>query len=584
MSERARFLQCLKEQSFSPDVMIQLYQLINFKTWRPAHTKISDPNAELIRPFVNEYYTDKSIPNSMLIQSIKKAIKSIPEIKSLIEINSDCSFYTEFVIFGCNASSDIDVACIVRECDHSNGETKHLADSEIVRLNIELSEIGYDVSRGVDVSEIFIDSFSNVIAISKGSKEIQNMIYTTYNLHKQKYPCPVKSMIDVEPFDKIRGLSKFLLDNLYDLIDPSVHSKKKISSIRKEVYFGGSAKITEFAKGITKYVDFVKLGSDLTNYNVLSILKSLVMKYIQTILLMENEYSYSKDDLATNISKYIPGSTEHAMYFLFRGKRGTFSDNFIIQLHHRFVTIVDELSFPIISSIDVSRITNPTNLDDRIFNEFIKSPVYPTTEFEKLWSSFYTDSGLNSLFVSQASEPNELFTIKNDKGEDIIHLKDRNRFLFVNPRSVEWLNLLSMYRCGTNSKIISDSIESKYNLIRGSIGETIVSSYLDLKLLGLSDMKKITIGMIVENVNLGSRGCCPDLILASGKEIVPVEIKCLKTLVKNKDYYRGISLAKRQCEGTIEIFGSNYSHLINKYLIIIVGWSEYKIEHIIFNK
>ena len=584
MLERENFVKKLKEDFFTQDAMLKLYQLINFKSWKPEHIKISNPDIQLIKSLVKEYYTDQSMKKSTFIQSVKKAIKSIPEIKSVVSENSDGSYYTKFIVFGCNASSDIDVACIVRKCDQSNGVTKPLADSEITRLKTELSDIGYDVSRGVDISEIFIDFFGNVTAISKGSKEIQNMIYATYDLHKQKYKCPVSSIIDVEPFDKIRGLSKFLLDNLHDLINPQNYSKKEISSIRKQIYLGGSTKIIEFAKEVTKYVDFKILGFDVTNYNIMSILKSLVMKYIQTILLVDEEYSYAKADLAIKISKYIPESTEYAMYFLFRGREGIFNKNFIVQLHNKFVQIIDEISFiPIISSIDISRVVNPTKLNDIIFNQFIKSPINPTKEFEKLWSDIYSDSGLNSIFVFQASNSNDFFAIKNDKGEHLIRPEDRNRFLFVNPRSIDWINLLSIYRCGTNLKIISDSIESKYNLIRGSIGEAIVTEYLDLKLLGLSEMKKFTIGMIVQNILPGSKGCCPDLILASDKEIIPVEIKCLKSLVKNKDYYRGISLAKRQCEGTVELFGPKYSHLINRYLIIIAGWTEHKIEHIFFD-
>lgn len=584
MGERQQFLRNLKEDSFSQDCILKLYQLINFKSWKREQVKISDLDDKSIKLIVNEYYTEQSMTKSILVQTIKKAIKMIPEIKSIILVNSEHSFYTEFLIFGCNSSSDIDVGCIVRKCDHLNGMTKPLADSEILRLQSDLTTLGYDITRGVDISEIFIDSFGNVTAVSKGTKEIQNMIYATHHLHAQKYPCPIKSMIDVEPFDKIRGLSKFFLDNLNELANPLVYSKKEISAIKKEIYFGGSVKIIEFAKEIKKYVDFSILGYDIENHNLMSILKSVVMKYIQTILLIEGECSYLKADLATKISKYIPDSAEHALYFLFRGRKGIFNDGFILQLHNRFVKIIDETAFiPIITSIDIGSITNPTDLTDDIFDQFIKSPIHPTTEFEKVWSDTYSDNGLNSLFVSQVSDSNDLFGITNAKDEYIIRPEDRDRFLFVNPKSIEWMNLLSIYRCGTNSKNILDSIESKYNLIRGNIGEIIVVEYLDLELLGLSHMKKITIGMIVQNIVPGSRACCPDLILASDNEIIPVEIKCLKNLVKNRDYYRGISLAKRQCVSAIELFGPKYSYLINRYLIIIVGWNELKIEHIFFN-
>jgi hypothetical protein len=606
MVERERFLKCLNDNLFSDEAMFRLYGLINFNKWKPSslslcssdcsHVKIKEFDRELIYSYVKEYYSDKTVRKCVQIQCIKKAIKLIPEIKLLVnlESNSECSKYTEFVIFGCDSSTDIDVACMVRECDQSNGETKRLADSEIIRLGNELEELGYDIKKGIDISEIYVDSYGNVISISKGSKEIQNIIYHTYNLHKQKYKCPVKSTIDVELWDKVRGLSKFLLDNLYDLANISekscVHetnlkkyTKSELSSIKKETYFGGSTKIIQFAKEITKYVNLKKLGSDSSDGNLLSIAKSIVMKYIQLILLVNDEYSYVKVEMSLKISKYIPDSTDNAMYFLFRGTRGTFCENFILKLHENFVKIVEEISFmPIMSTIDISSIINPTTLEDKIFTEFMKSPIYFTEEFEKLWEEKYKDVGLNSLFVSKASDCDELFTIKN-KDKNIIVEEDKERFLFVNPRSSEWLNLLTIYKCGTNSKIISDSIESKYNLIRGSIGEIIISEYLNLELLGLSTMKKITIGMIVQDIKHGSRGCCPDLILASNEEIIPVEIKCLKTLSKNKDYYRAINLAKKQCIGTIELLGKNYSYLIQRYLVIILGWSEYTIEHIFFN-
>lgn len=583
------FLQALKSDSYPSDIFVKLYNLINFRSWKSSHIRILNPTISIVYPVVKQYYSylSESENKSLLIQTIRMSIKNIPEIIPIITTSQDNSFYTQFVIFGCETSTDIDIACIVRDSDHSNGETKPIAKSEMERLYSELGELGYDITRGVDISEIVVNAFGNVIAISKGSKEIQNMIYKTYHLHKQKYPCPVNALIDVEPVDKIRGLSKFILDNLYDLVDNLVYSKKEISSIRKQVYMGGGNQIIEFGKEIGKYVRLSNLGSDLSNSNLAPILKSLVMKYIQLILLVEGEYAYSKINLASEIAKYIPDSTEFAKYFLFRGREGIYDCTFLPQLHQHFVRIVQELCFiPIISNLDIEVIENITNLDDRIFNQFIKSPISPTKDFEKLWVESYNDSGINSLFVTQSSNPGELFDIKNADGDYIIEVEDRERFLFLDPKSVEWLHLLTLYRAGTNTKIISDSMESKYNLIRGSIGELIVSEYLDLKLLGLQPMIKLTIGLIVENIIPGSRACCPDLILVSGSgdEIIPVEIKCLKSLTKNKDYYRGISLAKRQCIGTIELIGSKYSHLINRYLIIIVGWSEYKIEHIFFNK
>ena len=66
--------------------------------------------------------------------------------------------------------------------------------------------------------------------------------------------------------------------------------------------------------------------------------------------------------------------------------------------------------------------------------------------------------------------------------------------------------------------------------------------------------------------------CSPDglLLFSSKKRVVPVEIKSLHSSIKNKDYYRGINLAKKQCMNVKNILNSSN---ITHYLIIL-SWYE----------
>ena len=130
------FLQAVESDSYTSDIFIKLYNLINFKSWKSSHVRILNPDISIVYPVVKEYfsYLSKSENKSLLIQTIKLSIKNIPEINSIISTGQDYSFYTEFIIFGCETSTDIDVACLVRDSDHSNGETKPIEKSELERL------------------------------------------------------------------------------------------------------------------------------------------------------------------------------------------------------------------------------------------------------------------------------------------------------------------------------------------------------------------------------------------------------------------------------------------------------------------
>ena len=131
-------------------------------------------------------------------------------------------------------------------------------------------------------------------------------------------------------------------------------------------------------------------------------------------------------------------------------------------------------------------------------------------------------------------------------------------------------------------------MQSKYNLMRGNIAEMMIDEILDPSMIGLDGFTKIQIGLVVKDITEKSIGCSPDMILVSEDEIIPVEIKSLHTSRKNNDYYRGLKLALRQCDGLVEIllsFGITKS-VINRKLVIISWFDDdfLELECILYHK
>jgi hypothetical protein len=88
---------------------------------------------------------------------------------------------------------------------------------------------------------------------------------------------------------------------------------------------------------------------------------------------------------------------------------------------------------------------------------------------------------------------------------------------------------------------------------------------------GLGGFKKFSLGFIVREFGVPlSPGCAPDLILQheTTGEIIPVEIKVLKSNSKNSDYYRAIHLATLQCRNVKDILQDDR---ITK-CVVILSW------------
>lgn len=459
--------------------------------------------------------------------------------------------YKSFFVFGCPRSTDIDIVCIVE--NHTNGVPFPLFTKEVKRLHSELQELGYDISRGIDLSLVVYDDFEKkFIAHSKGGPETQNILLMTYKYHMQKYSLPNLTFVTMELFDKLRGIAKYILDNLEDI----VVDYQEVRYERQENYTKGIDDMIRFSVSmISNFKNASELNCDVT--------KSLTMKFIQLILLEVNEYEYSKLELAKKIDKIILNSEQHALWFLFRGKYGEFSQSFFQTLLDKYAYYVDKyfnsihMIRKIVNQDDLTE--NSTSLPNDLYEEFLFSPLCATDKFKELWQHYYPSYDIRV---------NDHFITPSDKPEHCEHLRrfDDN-IIWVDQRTPEWLELLTYYTCGKNSKNIPNTLDGTFNLIRGSIGEILVTKFLDLELLGLNDFQKVNIGLLVKTKQKGANGIAPDLLLVKDDEIIPVEIKCLKNRRKNSDYYREMHIAKLQCERVKEILGECV-----KRRLIILSW------------
>ena len=189
-----------------------------------------------------------------------------------------------FNVFGCPLSTDIDVAIVVTT----------IMDEKILELNCiidKLKTLGYDTTKSIDFIQIVLDERGTFCLSNIGSKETQNMIFHTYKYHKQMYPCIFNKPIEyVEPIDKIRTTSKYVIDNLEEFIDEELYKSDK--DLKKRIY-----------KNLPTRIECTNVL--LQNYTITelnSLIKSLCVKIYQSLIAYEFPehipIMYSKVDLS----------------------------------------------------------------------------------------------------------------------------------------------------------------------------------------------------------------------------------------------------------------------------------------------
>ena len=518
--------------------------------------------------------------NSSPIKTLKNIISVIGDIQ-IPEYDLYTQFYISCVVIGCPGSTDIDVVVFVTKENIKDGKPLDLSPTLLITLMTELRDAGYSIESidDLDINVLCVNESGHIIANMKGGAEIANIINTTHQHHTQKYPIPYLQRIEVSIFDKLRAISKFILDNLKNLtID-----YEKIRSSKQEAYQNGTDSMIQF----TVSEDF--LGNlDLVNINNTKdwkdLWKSLTMKFCQLILLVDDQYEYTKEQLAIKTGKLFSENenlTDELLWFLFRGSKGRIDiDNteYTIRFLHQQYCVIVANHFASIKPTYMT-ITKATLLKtiveqglpfpEDLLKAFFESPNVPTSTFEKLWDEFVllykevynvSSFSLNKLFqtpISSLGDRLKLFTLLGKTNYE--------QFVWIAQRSDEWFALRKLYPGGTDLGNIGETLQAIYNLIRGSITEIIIQELFSPSVIGLKNeyYSWLDTGLI----HNAKKSCAPDGLLISSKELIPVEIKSLHSSVKNSDYYRGIELATKQCNSVRTIL--KRPDIITHYLIIL---------------
>jgi hypothetical protein len=381
----------------------------------------------------------------------------------------------------------------------------------------------------IDVILVYVEK-GTVWEASRGNKEINNVIFHTYKLHKQYHECLVTMPIEIDLHDKTRSVASHILSSLTLFTEQqmvNINKQKRRLADMERVTYG------------------ISLMMHLTpNINAPAELRQLVVLSLQTLLLKHKTYAYTLQELNAQFGKIYVGK-----------QKITFDTDFVKFLHDELMLIVKIINDEFVwHDFDLDTKTIPTgeeHLTDLI-HEFYKSSITPTDQFLALFDK--------QVGVGIKPSINKMFPNKCFGGEKLPH-RVRDRVFLVDPRSPEWLTLLTKYKCGRNSGLREcpkDTHFAKfyYNLIRGSIVESSVVTTVDYKSLLGCDYHKVMVGLFVADKKEGSDGVAPDLLLVVDDEIIPVEIKCIVCdSLTSPEYRRAVHLAKLQLQSTLKITG-----------------------------
>ena len=214
----------------------------------------------------------------------------------------------EFNIFGCPLSSDIDIAIKI-----PLDIEKHDVNFSIIEK--KLIDAGYDLSRGIDFNLVVVDDKNNIIRCSKGTHEIQNMVYYTYKFHKQQCP-PIFTSPYIFTFDVICNKLLYVYKYAISIKDvplfPDIYTE--YSKIRYEM----PRKRLILLNNILHHFRIINLNSQI---------KALCVKMFQAIIIFTSpddvKLIYAKSTLALLMASKFNLEYNYILALITRGKYGT---------------------------------------------------------------------------------------------------------------------------------------------------------------------------------------------------------------------------------------------------------------------
>lgn len=532
------------------------------------------------------------------------------EIEYATIVRNECGKII-YNIIGCPLSTDIDLVICSSCREHLSLPIDPLVMIELTNdLKINLNHLPNKLNK-LDINLIFIHPLTNQIVQTQkgGAKETQNIIFSTYHHHEQKFSCLVKNLEELEISDKLSAICKFVLDRLSILLSQDAYNKLRKEKI--DIYKGDKLRYPYIIKILQNPGLMIFKNDDIAWR---SAMKSLVMKLIQLIQLWNDEpISYTKLELSQ--SECLNGDNENdnkKMAFMFLTRQCLSLEQFqmaIPFLNFLYQTLGDimqhtqnELNWIVVTPNELLKdIKIKAKIDDTIdhnsmkqlINLFLESPSIPSLEFIKLFTKM---SIVHDTDGTTKHSINSVFLIPSHNLK-YLPLENRNQVIDIPQRSAEWLKLLNFYNCGKTPiecSIISelkakqnpnraddDWIKENFHIISGAIWEYIVINYLDIprylfakqeqQFESKYEYEKVTVGYLVQKIgDEKSAGVAPDLLLVKNvkntlnidnenkenndkvenddDEIISVEIKLLHghPEVENKNYRRAIKLAKSQ--------------------------------------
>ncbi|MGH1383791.1 hypothetical protein [Kordia sp.] len=179
-----------------------------------------------------------------------------------------------YQIFGSKSSEDLDVCFFVDSLDGIRG------NHEVVKMYT--AQTNFNTSKPVNANLAIVEN-GIVIENFKGSAdELNNALYTTYDLHDQKFKNHIQHMVSRDLQSRIVRCARTLVGN-FTRTDLRIQAK---AAIREDV----DTQLDFLATiQLEKYTDFGKNGS------VIEVYKTLAFQLGMTLALLNNKEVYTKE-------------------------------------------------------------------------------------------------------------------------------------------------------------------------------------------------------------------------------------------------------------------------------------------------
>ncbi len=452
------------------------------------------------------------------------------------------------LIIGCPYSKDNDTIAVI---DLKYDVNKVVLNP--VKINEQIYNLGKDTSKEIDLNVIQIQD-GIVVHAKKGSiKTLQGILYYTQVLHMPESKCiPVQPPERFKLDDRIKPYIHFIFCNLKVLLTKNQYDSFKsvlrpLSNVKEKFEFMINHDIVNI---ITNNILHLYNNDAFKNIIKSLFFKMCTLEAIHHDMTQTQDY-YTKKGMASIMSSIYNCSIEKPLYFLFRGEEGHLDCDFFKTVFCSFLKFsqiyVKQISLSW-TKVNVN-ITAEVPVNRNVCTLFWENPVSPSDKFIVAFQNEFKD-GFN------IEQFNTYFQIPSCAEDDLAAFPEfQKQVCFCSQRSPEWFAFRDKYP--PNGKIKENAyqnyeasnswVKDLFHLIAGSLGELVVMYGIDWSRV-FPGYTFVTIGLIK---NDKGQSIAPDgfLINATTKDIVPVEIKCLR---QSKNAYSNANV-REQTQANLQL-------------------------------